>query len=157
MPTNKTNSLLDLQAPAHGGAVERRLLRHCRLTVKQSRPPNPGKRSPRAENGFLTCGLTCRSSSWCFSRSLSFSICSCCSRICWLELPPPRTAPCGLCGASGGGCFTGALWPILWLMAGSKNKRQVFSNTQEVKGSFPYSRARRKNQHSIFYKRLEAT
>uniref|UniRef100_A0A8I3W2D1 Uncharacterized protein n=1 Tax=Callithrix jacchus TaxID=9483 RepID=A0A8I3W2D1_CALJA len=39
------------------------------------------------------------------------SICSCCSRICccWLELLPPMTPRCGLWGARGGGCFTGAL------------------------------------------------
>lgn len=79
----------------------------------------------RVEVCFLTCGLTCRSSSWCFSRNLSFSICSCCSLICccWLELPPPRTPPGGLWGASGGGCFTGALWLILWFIAVEANKR----------------------------------
>lgn len=81
-------------------------------------------KAPRVEGWSLTWGLTCRSSSCCFSRSLSFSICNCCSRICccWLELPPPRTPPCGLWGASGGGCFTGALWLILWFMAARKQK-----------------------------------
>jgi hypothetical protein len=32
------------------------------------------------------------------------------------------TPPCGLWGAMGGGCFTGALWLILWFMAEMKKK-----------------------------------
>lgn len=78
---------------------------------------------------FLTCGL-CRSSSCCFSRSRSFSICW---SLIWLL---PAMTPLWVLGASCPPCFTGALWVILcWFMA-VRQKTVQFSHYCHYNMSF---------------------
>lgn len=107
------------------------LLEHKLMSIMPPIHAHTHNRRYYSGSAFLTCGLTCRSSSWCFSRNLSFSICSCWSLICccWLEVLLPRTPPGGLWGASGGG-FTGRLWLILWLIAVDANSTASILNNK---------------------------
>lgn len=79
-----------------------------------------------SNSGFLTCGL-CRSSSCCFSRRRSFSICW---SLIWLWVLGGSCPP----------CFTGALCVILcWFMAAERGEKKRCYNLLKLKLDLGYS------------------